>query len=132
MSLGSLETEADLTRFIAAQFQPPRAVAGEYVDASTMNLEGRIAEADLAEPNTWLRLATVANRKVAFGTATITGTGTSTATVNVTHGLGTTPVVVIATADLTGGALNVGTLCATVGSFGATTFALRVRDVNAA
>jgi len=91
---------------------------------------GTVGEAELEEPNTWLRLATVADRKINFGVATITGTGTSQASDSVTHGLGTTPLVVLATADRTAGSATQGGLLATASGLGATTFTLGIRDVG--
>jgi hypothetical protein len=90
-----------------------------------------VGETELTEPDTWLRLATVASRKVSFGKATITGDGSPTKSTTVTHGLNPlTPVLVLATADGTAGSATLNGLCATVKSIGATTFTLAIRDID--
>lgn len=53
--------------------------------------------------NTWLKLAVAADKKLAFGTATLHWNGTTASdALSITHGLGTTPTVafVIFGADL--------------------------------
>jgi hypothetical protein len=70
----------------------------------------------------FLQLATAASRKVAFGSATITWAGGVPAggTAVITHGLGATPVTVVALSTVTTGGFAVATYL--TGAPGATTF----------
>lgn len=73
MSIGALQTPADLARFVEDRLASPGphttgAVSGERVDASTMNLAGRITPTDTAFP-----AARVFN-SVAQSIATVTNT----------------------------------------------------------
>ena len=105
---------------------PVRSIANDAVTAKQIK-DGTVGSSELATgaKELFLQLATAASRKVAWGNTTITKTEAQTANKEIEHGLGTTPVIVLATAASRD--INVATF-----TFGSTKFTAEIRDITGA
>jgi len=75
--------------------------ANAEIDVFSSETHHRVTVWDKEERSAFLQLASLANRKIAVGVASVTFSGsTSSSTTTVTHGLGKTPTVVLATPQL--------------------------------
>jgi hypothetical protein len=119
-------------------FVPGTTADADQVDARFLplytELAGNIDLTNLSTPtkNGFLKLATVADRKVAFGSLATAGWGGGTTfTGGVTHALGVTPAVVLLTAgDIATFAGSNSAVAASAASLTSTTFAFRLSTAN--
>jgi hypothetical protein len=119
-------------------FVPGTTADADQVDARFLplytELAGNLDLTNLSTPtkNGFLKLATVADRKVAFGSISTGGFGgNTTLTGTINHGLGLTPVLVLLTpGDIATFAGSNSAVAASAAAFNSTNFSYRLSTAN--